>query len=52
MNWKEVIVEINNQAVEAVSSIMNELGSNVLLNEQDKRSRISAYYLMTISSFN
>lgn len=45
MNWKEVIVEINNQAVEAVSSIMNELGSNgVLLNEQDKRSRISAYY--------
>ena len=45
MNWKEVIVKINNQGTEAVASIMNELGSNgVVYNEVDNRSIISAYY--------
>ncbi len=45
MSWKEVIVEINNEAAEAVANIMNELGSGgVITNTNENRVTITAYY--------
>lgn len=45
MNWKEVSVEVANQAAPAVSNIMNELGSGgVVTEERDEQVIITAYY--------
>lgn len=45
MNWKEVSVEINSQAAEAVANIMNELGSGgVVIANFNDRIKISGYY--------
>lgn len=46
MNWKEVTVEINSEAAEAVSYIMNEYGCGgvVVTDTIDNRIKIIAYY--------
>src|SRR5690554_4594499 len=45
MSWKEVCVEVNTQAVEPVSNIMNELGSGgVITGNIADRTKIIAYY--------
>lgn len=52
MSWKEVTVELNNDAAEAVANIMNELGSGGVVADTNKnnnnnnknRVRLTAYY--------
>ncbi|MFP4015440.1 MAG: 50S ribosomal protein L11 methyltransferase [Halanaerobiales bacterium] len=45
MEWKEVSVEINFQAAEVLSNIMNELGSGGVVNEEKAdRVKVTAYY--------
>lgn len=45
MNWKELSIEIDNQALEAVSNIMHELGSGgVVIENNGNRARVTGYY--------
>ncbi|MEJ6951131.1 50S ribosomal protein L11 methyltransferase [Natronospora cellulosivora (SeqCode)] len=45
MNWKEVVLKVNQEAVEAIANILNELGAGgVVIDTEGNKEILKAYY--------